>query len=616
LPWEDIIAAYVFEKRGTHLRPRREVNLMARIRTIFSNTSLRIKLLLIFFSFLIALGTAQGIYLYLQSSQLIVAQERDSDQLELKQLSDNLDGEFNEMDIITKNLVYRSTVQEILKDDNRSPGNFLDVTHQRAMLNAIDTVIVSYYYRFQSIYIYNRSGNFYGGPDPSFTSTFHYSELKNSEFYHRILSANGKMVTGPRTGGNEVAIGRLINNPISFTPIGVLVVIVKLDSFHNYYNEMGNQGDTLYMLYDQDGHSMNKDQNAMPSYNEILSHPDKTMDFQGGTYIVSTNRLANSNWVLVKLTSKASLLKSVGVLKETTVMNVLVVIAFFIPLSMFISSRITKPIQTLSNLMQGTIKKNFNNRAKHDSNDEIGRLSKAYNFMIDEINSLIQKEFVLELVNKENELKMLQSQINPHFLYNTLDTINWAARMNGIQDVGELAESLAKLMRIAIRNDGPGYTVEDEIDYITHYLTIQRYRYEDRIQVILDIDPDVMDCRIPKLIIQPLLENAIVHNMEANEEPTRIQLSIRKENDSFLHIQIDDNGVGFPEDRLSSIMKSFTEHAHGTSHGLINVHRRILLNNRQEDGLHITNLTRGTSIYFQIQLERRMEQHVQAADLR
>jgi two-component system sensor histidine kinase YesM len=590
--------------------------LMARLQTIFSNTSLRIKLLLIFFSFLITLGTAQGIYLYLQSSELIIAQERDSDQLELKQLSDNLDGEFNEMDIITKNLVYRSTVQEILKEDNRNPENFLNVTHQRPMLNAINTVIVSYYYRFQSIYIYNQSGNFYGGPDPSFTTTFHYLDLKNSGFYRRILNANGKMVTGPRIGGNEVAIGRLINNPNTFTPLGVLIVMVKLDSFRNYYNEMGNQGDILYMLYDQDGFSMNKEGNVLPSYKEVLSQPDKTMDFQGGTYIVSTNRLANSNWLLVKLTSKATLLKSVEVLKEATVINVLVVIAFFIPLSMFISSRITKPIQILSNLMQGTIKKNFNNRAKFNSNDEIGRLSKAYNFMIDEINSLIQKEYVLELVNKENELKMLQSQINPHFLYNTLDTINWAARMNGIQEVGELAESLAKLMRIAIRNDGSGYTVKDEIDYITHYLTIQRYRYEDRIQVILDIGHDVTDCRIPKLIIQPLLENAIVHNMEANEEQTLIQLSIRKENDAFIHIQIDDNGVGIPEDRLTAIMKSLSNPEQGTSHGLINVHRRILLNNGSADGLHITNLTRGTSIYFQIPLERRMEQHVQAADLR
>jgi two-component system sensor histidine kinase YesM len=589
---------------------------LTRIGRFFSNTSLRYKLLLIFFSFLITLGTVQGVYLYLQSSELLIGKERQNDQTELKQISGNMDAEFSEMDIITKDLVYRSTVQDILTEDERNPDLFLGVSHQRGMLNPINTVMVSYYYRFQSIYVYNQNGNIYGTPVIDDNRIYNYSDFLQTEFHKRIMTANGKLVTGPRLDGNQVAIGRLINSQNNFEPIGILIVIVNLSTLHSYYNEIGNQGDSLYLLFDQNGVSMNPDRDGHPTYNEVLSHTDKTLIFQDSPYIVSSNRLENVGWLLVKLTSKESLLKSVGVLKEATVINVLIVIAFFIPLSMFISLRITRPIQVLANLMQGTIKRNFNKKANIESNDEIGRLSKAYNFMIDEINSLIQNEYVLKLIHKENELKMLQSQINPHFLYNTLDTINWAARMKGVHEVGDLAESLAKLMRTAIRRDGPNYTVGDELEYIRNYLTIQQFRYEDRISVVLDISNETLTCLLPKLIIQPLLENAILHNIEANDEQTEIHLGIHEDGEGFIQIEVKDNGVGIQGDKHAEILKSLSDHTNGRSHGLMNVHRRLLLNYGPDCGLNITRLTKGTSVFFKIPVDRRMESDVQAADMR
>jgi two-component system sensor histidine kinase YesM len=569
----------------------------------FSDASLKIKLLLILFCFLAALGTVQGIFLYLQSSKLVIASEKQKDQFELKQIGSNMEAEFNEIDIITKDLVYRGSVQQILKDDASDPQLFWGTSHQRSMLDAIDSVIVSYSFRLQSINIYNLAGNYYGGPTPN--SNFSYSDVFYADFYQRIKAANGKMVTGPRVGNNLFAIGRVINSRESFTPIGILIVMVRLDTLQGYYDEFENNADARYLLYAQDGSTMNVDKTDVPAYTDLLSHDDTMMNLEGQTYLVSIEQLQNSGWKFVKLTSKSSLLNSVSVLKQATFINLLIVFAFFFPLSMFISARITRPIKALSNLMLGTIKKNFITRAQFQGNDEIGRLSQAYNIMIDEIDHLIRNEYALRLMNKENELKMLQSQINPHFLYNTLDTMNWAARMNGIDEVGELAESLAKLMRAAIRNDGQQYKVKDELDYIMSYFKIQKYRYEDRIEMIMDVDPEILHGYIPKLIIQPLMENAIVHNMESNVQLTTIILIIRREDAESISVRIEDDGVGIPEDRLSEIRKALTDgiEIEGDSHGLLNVHRRLILNYGNHGGLNINRLKRGISIQFHYPLE-------------
>jgi two-component system sensor histidine kinase YesM len=582
----------------------------------FSDTSLKIKLLLILFCFLAALGTIQGLFLYLQSSKLVIASERQKDQFELRQIGSNMDAEFNEIDILTKDLVYRSNVQQILKDDNADPQLFWGITHQRSMLGAINSVIVSYSFRIQSINIYDMDGNFYGAPGKD--SNISYPVALYADFYQRIKAANGKMVTGPKVGNNLFAIGRLINSRESFTPIGILIISVRLDTLHGYYDEFKNNGNTKYLLFDQFGSSMNIDANNTPVYQNLLNHEEGMMNVEGQPYLISIERLQNYGWRLVKLTSKSSLLKSVSILKQATLINLLAVFAFFFPLSMFISARITRPIKILSNLMLGTIKKNFNNRAQFQMNDEIGRLSQAYNIMIDEINHLIQNEYGLRLMNKENELKMLQSQINPHFLYNTLDTINWAARTNGIDEVGELAESLAKLMRIAIRNDGQRYTVKDELDYIMNYFSIQKYRYEDRIDMHLDIDPDVLECYIPKLIVQPLVENAIVHNMETNADTTTIRLSIRREDNQFIGVWLSDDGVGISEARLIEIRKAFTAVVGivEESHGLLNVHRRLMLDYGMHCGLIIHKLDKGTCIQFRFPSElKRGHQDVQAVNL-
>ena len=225
--------------------------------------------------------------------------------------------------------------------------------------------------------------------------------------------------------------------------------------------------------------------------------------------------------------------------------------------------------------------------------------------MMQEINDLINKEYKLRYLNKEMELRSLQAQINPHFIFNTLDSINWAARMHGLDPVGRMAESLANLLRISIRDQDKPYRISEELAYITNYMAIQQYRFEDRIRLELDVPAELNDVLIPRLIIQPLLENAIVHNVDTADRPTVIAIRMRPDvSGSYAVVSVSDNGKGIPGDVIAHIRSSEQEKDAAFPRGLTNVHRRLVLSYGEEGGLDLSSSEEGTTIQFKIPIEK------------
>lgn len=247
--------------------------------------------------------------------------------------------------------------------------------------------------------------------------------------------------------------------------------------------------------------------------------------------------------------------------------------------------------------MNKSIEERFLMKAPAKRLDEVGQLSRSYNMMMTEINELINKEYKLNLLNKEIELRSLQAQINPHFIYNTLDTMNWVARTHGVDEVGEMAESLANLLRIAIRDQNKPYRIIEELTYISNYMSIQKYRFEDRFRVEMDIGEEVKNVFIPKLILQPLLENAIIHNVDHNPNPTTIKLSMKADYyRQFVFISVADDGVGINQKVVDGLEMDMDA---TFPRGLANVHRRLCLNYGSDYGLTIV-ITSGTTITFKI----------------
>ncbi len=275
--------------------------------------------------------------------------------------------------------------------------------------------------------------------------------------------------------------------------------------------------------------------------------------------------------------------------------NIVTLITFLVALvasaaSLLIARQITQPIQKLSNAMEQFGQGNFeiNNEVKSD--DEIGRLSKTFNTMVADMNSLVKSVYEEKMMKQDAQMKSLQMQINPHFLYNTLDTINWMARIKHVDEVGDMAAALGNLMRYSL-SEKSYVTIKEEVDNLKNYLAIQNVRYGDQMESKIAIEEEFYDLYIPKLLIQPMVENAIIHGLEQKMDKGHVLISAYVDGEN-LYIVVEDDGVGMTEDAVEQIMcmdHSQKTEKH-TSIGIVNVNRRIQMIYGKEYGLLIQSV--------------------------
>ena len=239
--------------------------------------------------------------------------------------------------------------------------------------------------------------------------------------------------------------------------------------------------------------------------------------------------------------------------------------------------------------MQQVQNGNFDIRNDYHSKDEVGILSDNFNAMIENTNELIQTIYQKELLKQEAELRFLKFQINPHFLYNTLETINWISRIHGVPEAGKIAKALGDLMREGLRDDD-FVPIKDEIRNIENYLLIQQYRYGEKIKVTINIDPNITEVRTPKFILQPIIENALVHGLDSKIDGGNIRIFGGYDGEDIL-LTVEDDGVGMPEEvrrnLLNENLRKANDNGKHTHIGILNVHKRIRLYFGSNYGLSI-----------------------------
>ena len=187
--------------------------------------------------------------------------------------------------------------------------------------------------------------------------------------------------------------------------------------------------------------------------------------------------------------------------------------------------------------------------------NEIGRLTRSFNIMTEEIQKLMEESEREQQAKRKNELKVLQNQINPHFLYNTLDSIIWMAEWGKNQEVVEMTSSLAKLLRRSISNQQETVTVEEETAYTETYLRIQKMRYKDKLEYEISIDEEIRQEEVIKLILQPLVENSIYHGIKYKEGKGLIEILGYREGNCMV-LQVQDDGIGMDGETLEHILKA------------------------------------------------------------
>lgn len=219
--------------------------------------------------------------------------------------------------------------------------------------------------------------------------------------------------------------------------------------------------------------------------------------------------------------------------------------------------------------------------------DEIGQLHQQFEIMADQIDRLIQNDYQNKLLMKEAQLKALQKQIDPHFLYNVLASVNWRAKAIGEECISQMVDSLSKLLRATLNNHDENFTLRKEMELVKNYTTIQQLRFEDQLEIETEIPNEVLDAALPKLTIQPLVENAIRYAMQDGTDVCRIRIEVTREKDN-LSIRVMNTGSSFEENLLQKLEENKIE-VKGFGIGILNIHKRLQYTFGEGYGLSFEN---------------------------
>lgn len=303
-------------------------------------------------------------------------------------------------------------------------------------------------------------------------------------------------------------------------------------------------------------------------------------------FLVTYINLSRPGWKLINLVPLDQLSDDTKIIRSITVYGVLISLALCLLLILFFSLKVLSPLKQIRRYMKYIENENFNVSINVKGNDEISLLGKSFNKMSKKLNELINEVYTVQIKQKEAELKALQAQINPHFLYNTLDTIYWMCRMENAVESSYLIQALSRLFRLSLNSGNEFTTVRHEIDHLDNYLTIQEKRFEELIRFKINVSDEVLGCKVVKLVLQPLVENAIYHGIEKKGSQGTISVSVLREGNDVVYI-IQDDGAGADEEELTKLLEKVEKNNRGF--GIKNVNDRIKLYFGNEYGIKFSS---------------------------
>ncbi|MFD1956661.1 sensor histidine kinase [Paenibacillus thailandensis] len=447
--------------------------------------------------------------------------------------------------------------------------------------------------------------------------------IENAFWYRTAINEEGIhwFYIHDETKGNEqfLSLVRKIVFP-QYRTNGVLVVGVN----QNELNAMLSKEPFDTMIFDENGYIVASSDNAQVGGNiEALPFASQLTDKQPGTYEFEYEGKP-SKIVIEELTppSSRNSLKIVSVFSIDSIVSEANRVSLFglgiISVSLLIAVMLIYVFSTMISRRMLTLNKDINKLALGDLNvtstiegaDEIGLLSRQFNNMVGSIRMLMEEveesheqQTKLKLHQKEIKLKMMANQINPHFLFNALESIRMKAHMNGEKEISNIVRMLGRMIRRNLEIGARNIPLKEEIQMIGYYLEIQKFRYGDeRLAFNVTMDEEAEKLLIPPLIIQPLVENAVVHGLDNRSEGGFVSVTAVLE-DGDLLVEVADNGMGINEARIAEIYRSLNdfEEEDGYRIGLRNVHQRLILTYGETSGLRIASVSgEGTRISFRI----------------
>lgn len=430
--------------------------------------------------------------------------------------------------------------------------------------------------------------------------------LGDEDWFHETISLNGRpCFIPPHTKdylfSNEsfISVGRALkasDNSVS----GVILFDQPEEEFLKDMKNASLKENESLSLFTSDGNLIYSNLELASDVTEYIQ--DKIADGQTGIW----DYRSNGEKLMIILSRMDYDLTVASVIPYSTlnqqsnfiwqinfVLSLIVLLTAFF-LFVIVSHFLDKPIQKLHTAIKEVKGGDFSTQVNIPGTHEIAQIGNAFNDMVININELIQQKYEMNLLRKQAELTLLQNQINPHFLYNTLASIMNVSERGEREKTSLMIQNLSDIFRYNLSKGDPIVKLQDELQQIRRYLELQEARYAGRYQVIYDVSPEVLQCRIPRFTLQPVVENAIYHGLEQISKPGEIVIIARKF-ENVLNIYISDNGNGIPPSQLSEMNALLSDWNDTTSTvesarvGIYNVNARIKLYFGREYGIKITS---------------------------
>lgn len=458
-------------------------------------------------------------------------------------ISNNLDSTMKSINSISRLTMLRSTVRTfLLAESNSTPRTRNAIQEIHDILNTFNLSC--------NVVILRMDGQCLNtGPGITYVNT---GKIFETEWLNEVMAQKGNYVIKAGTRGafrsnigEMVSFVRVINDINTQKPIGILAINLPSRFFEQAYE--GLSGETSHFaLYDTSGRLICKDnESTFSSLNpeNLLQNTREETDKLFYKSIFTCDTLGDSHFILASRLEVRILDGLPAKLLVALIIGAFILLAFMWLINTYIAKNVIYPIQRLVDSMAEVQNGWLHRVSMNVSDDEIGLLKNSYNAMLIEINQLIEELLQKEKTLRMAELDALQEQMKPHFLYNTLDMIRYMALENRTDEVYNMLETLGNFYRRFLSKGSTDLSLGEEIEIVKSYLTLQRTRFEDIFTDEYEIEEGLSSIRVPRLILQPLVENSIYHGIRPKGEHGVIRVTVKRQED-FLFLSIYDNGIG------------------------------------------------------------------------
>jgi two-component system, sensor histidine kinase YesM len=583
---------------------------MSLISKFFGNMELQKKLILTYFILIFFPLSIVGFFSFNIAASSVKSEVSKYMSKVLQQVNDNIDNTVIELDRTASIL---SSDEDVIRILNKNKSRPLDeILKDESMMDSKINSAMNFRTNIEGLFIFSYNGEIYSYRgvnnsirlDYTFTSTPWYELMKSLSIKKLLLPTH--IQDQVLTPGKSKIVFSYVRNIYDLDmnkSSGNILIDMNTDIFKKIWDKINTNEYQEFVIIDNNKTIIYHTREELISNQFRSNYISEILKSRNGNIIttvdnrqtlITFNTSRFTNWTVISIIPVNVLYKNITNLAYIIILTVIICILLSLFVAILISRNITRPISTLRRLMKKAESGQFDINIPVTSKDEIGALSTSFNTMVTRINSLIQTVYETKIHKREAELNALQAQINPHFLYNTLQTIDIIAESAGIDVICTVCRSLSRMFRYSISRGKEIVPLYLELEHVKDYIYIQKLRFKDRFQVVYDIDESMKNNKMIKLVLQPLVENALLHGIESEEEECTIILSVKVVNGN-IEISVRDNGIGMNEYQLKLLQESLDDeilHANldtlkNRSIGLKNVHARIQLYFGESYGLKI-----------------------------